>query len=77
MIKGEPVKPKEHDPRLESDPFMSITQIAEHLCIDRKTVRKWKETRGLPIVQCSEQKKGCFLSQLLAWKSTLVPPKEA
>lgn len=54
------------------DPFMTLTDIKRHTGFDHKTIKKYAETMGLPLVQLSTGKKGCFRSQLERWKSDLV-----
>jgi len=53
------------------DPFLTITETSQHLNMDPKTVKKLAATRGLPLIELTEGKKGCFLSDLNAWKQTV------
>lgn len=49
------------------DLFLSITEIARRIGLDRKTVVKlWREGR-IPIVEFSPRKKGMFESSFREW----------
>lgn len=50
------------------DPFLTIAEISRLLGMDRKTVKKLP---GIPIIEFSATKKGCFRSQLDDWKRSI------
>lgn len=58
-------------PHPDTDRFLTITDVARYTGFDRKTVRKYASTQGLPLVQLSSGKRGCFMSALRRWIDTL------
>ena len=55
------------DSQSESDRFLTISDVARYTGFDRKTVRRYAKTQGLPLIELSPGKRGCFYSALRRW----------
>ena len=64
-------------PSPADDPFLNLTDLRRHLDMDTKTIKKYAVLYGLPLIELSASKKGCFLSQLNEWKTHMAEMREA